>query len=98
MLCRVFTGATRVEVAVDAAGAAHGPLSLGARVQDNGTGMSRTDMQALAQRHCTSKLQTTHQLCIGCPRTLGFRGEALASIAGTWLIIDSKCTFVCIDA
>lgn len=49
------------------------------RVTDNGTGMNRDDAQLACQRFATSKLQTEHDLF--SLSTLGFRGEALPSIA-----------------
>ncbi len=49
------------------------------RVTDNGAGMSEVDVPIAVQRHTTSKLQTVDQL--SSISTLGFRGEALASIA-----------------
>lgn len=49
------------------------------RVTDDGEGMSRDDALLALERHATSKLRTVEDLaCIG---TLGFRGEALPSIA-----------------
>lgn len=49
------------------------------RIVDDGCGMSRHDAAACFQRHATSKVFAAEDL--DCIRTLGFRGEALASIA-----------------
>ena len=49
------------------------------RISDDGIGMSREDAVLALQRHATSKIRTAEDLqAIG---TLGFRGEALPSIA-----------------
>lgn len=49
------------------------------RVTDNGCGMTQADAQTCFLRHATSKIQTAQD--INGVITLGFRGEALASIA-----------------
>lgn len=49
------------------------------QVVDNGKGMSMTDARLSFERHATSKIKTTEDLF--SIRTMGFRGEALASIA-----------------
>lgn len=49
------------------------------RVSDDGIGMSRDDALLSLERHATSKIRTTEDLL--AIRTLGFRGEALPSIA-----------------
>jgi DNA mismatch repair protein MutL len=49
------------------------------RVSDNGLGMSRDDALLSLERHATSKLKSIHDL--NAISTLGFRGEALPSIA-----------------
>lgn len=49
------------------------------QVIDNGCGMSETDARLCFSRHATSKIRNANDLFI--IRTMGFRGEALASIA-----------------
>jgi DNA mismatch repair protein MutL len=66
-------GATRVSVEVQAGG-----RSL-VRVTDDGTGMSRDDALLCLERHATSKIQKAEDLA--AIATMGFRGEALPSIA-----------------
>ncbi len=66
-------GASSVDIDLERAG-----LDL-IRIRDNGSGMSSHDAQLAVQRHATSKLHQEDDLfAIG---TLGFRGEALPSIA-----------------
>ena len=64
-------GARRIEVVT-----AGGGKSL-IRVADDGSGMRRADLLLAVARHCTSKLPSDDLSSIA---TLGFRGEALASI------------------
>jgi len=49
------------------------------QISDNGCGMSPTDARMAFERHATSKIRSAKDLF--CIRTMGFRGEALASIA-----------------
>lgn len=49
------------------------------QVIDNGTGMSETDARLCLERHATSKIRKAEDLF--SIRTMGFRGEAIASIA-----------------
>lgn len=49
------------------------------QVIDNGCGMSETDARMSLERHATSKIRSAEDLF--AIRTMGFRGEALASIA-----------------
>ncbi|MCC2547863.1 DNA mismatch repair endonuclease MutL [Hymenobacter sp. BT175] len=69
----VDAGATQVQLIVKEAGKQL------VQVVDNGAGMSPTDARMSLERHATSKIRTTEDLFR--IRTLGFRGEALASIA-----------------
>jgi len=48
------------------------------RVRDDGTGMGQADVALAVERHATSKITDGSDL--DCIRSLGFRGEALASI------------------
>ncbi|MCC6443108.1 MAG: DNA mismatch repair endonuclease MutL [Armatimonadetes bacterium] len=66
-------GATRILVDIR-----DGGTSL-VRVADNGAGMSREDAVLALQRHATSKIRSADDLF--AVSTLGFRGEALPSIA-----------------
>lgn len=69
----VDAGATEIKLIVQDAGKAL------IQVIDNGNGMSETDARMCFERHATSKIQTIDDLFH--IRTMGFRGEALASIA-----------------
>jgi DNA mismatch repair protein MutL len=69
----VDAGATEINVIIKDAGKTL------VHIQDNGSGMSPTDARMSLERHATSKLRkqkTSFDI-----RTMGFRGEALASIA-----------------
>lgn len=54
------------------------------QVIDNGKGMSETDARMSFERHATSKIRTANDLF--SLRTMGFRGEALASIAAVSVV------------
>lgn len=69
----VDAGATEIRLQVNDAG-----KSL-IQVIDNGKGMSETDARMSFERHATSKIRNIDDLFH--IRTMGFRGEALASIA-----------------
>jgi DNA mismatch repair protein MutL len=69
----VDAGATQIKLIVNDAGKAL------IQVIDNGKGMSVADAQNAFARHATSKISTIEDLFQ--IRTMGFRGEALASIA-----------------
>jgi DNA mismatch repair protein MutL len=66
-------GARRIDVAIERGGG--GAIA----VSDDGCGMGREDAIVALRRHATSKIRSAADL--GAIRTLGFRGEALASIA-----------------
>jgi DNA mismatch repair protein MutL len=69
----VDAGATEIKLYLNDAG-----KSL-IQVVDNGAGMSETDARMCFERHATSKIKNIDDLFH--IRTMGFRGEALASIA-----------------
>ena len=66
-------GATQIDLLVKDAGKSM------IMVVDNGCGMSETDARMCFERHATSKISRAEDLF--AIRTMGFRGEALASIA-----------------
>ena len=66
-------GATQIDLVVKDAGKSM------IMVVDNGCGMSETDARLCFERHATSKISKAEDLF--AIRTMGFRGEALASIA-----------------
>ncbi len=66
-------GATRIAVAIELGGKKL------LRVDDDGEGMDPEDARLALERHATSKITSPEDL--GAIRTLGFRGEALPSIA-----------------
>lgn len=78
-------GATRIDVTVEEGGARL------IRISDNGTGVAEEELPLAVSPHATSKLSRAEQLqAIG---TLGFRGEALASIASvSRLRLTSRAT------
>jgi DNA mismatch repair protein MutL len=69
----IDAGATHVRVYIKDAGRTL------IQVIDNGSGMSETDARMAFERHATSKISTADDLFN--LHTMGFRGEALASIA-----------------
>lgn len=69
----IDSGASKVQVIIKDAGRTL------IQVIDNGCGMSETDARMAFERHATSKIKSANDLF--SIRTMGFRGEALASIA-----------------
>ena len=69
----IDAGATQIKVNIKDAGRTL------IQIIDNGCGMSDTDARMAFERHATSKIRTAND--IFAIHTMGFRGEALASIA-----------------
>ena len=69
----IDAGATRIQLTLHDAGRTL------IQVVDNGCGMSDTDARLCFERHATSKIRTSDDLF--AIHTMGFRGEALPSIA-----------------
>lgn len=69
----IDAGATQITIEISGGGAAY------LRITDNGSGIYREDVIPAFYRHATSKIRSSEDLF--SIRTLGFRGEALASIA-----------------
>ena len=80
----VDAGSRRVAIDVKAGG-------LGViRVTDDGEGMSRVDLPLAFERHATSKLHSDQDLV--SITTMGFRGEALPSIASVSNVVITTAT------
>src|SRR5712692_9497244 len=76
-------GAGRIEVAAEAGGKRR------IRVLDDGCGMSHDDALLAFERHATSKIRSAEDLFE--VSTLGFRGEALPSIAAvSRLVVETR--------
>ncbi len=69
----IDAGGTRIQIDIELGGRRL------MRISDDGEGMTRDDAILAFERHATSKIRTADDL--GKIGTLGFRGEALASIA-----------------
>ncbi len=76
--------ATEINIEVEQSGVAS------IRVVDNGTGIEIDDLDLVFHRHATSKLDVDDDLFH--IRTLGFRGEALASISSVSKVTLKTCT------
>ncbi len=74
----VDAGATQIKIYVVDAG------RTSIQVVDNGKGMSVTDARLAFERHATSKIQSADDLFT--LQTMGFRGEALPSIAAVSMV------------
>ena len=76
-------GASRIDIQVEGSGS--GLL----RVTDDGAGMDGDDVLLCLERHATSKIREEAQLA--AIATLGFRGEAIPSIASVaWMTVLSR--------
>ena len=69
----VDAGSESIEVSIVEGG------KIGITVRDDGTGMSEADLHLAIERYATSKIATEQDLYV--IKSLGFRGEALASVA-----------------
>ncbi len=76
--------ATRIDVEIESGG-----MKL-IRITDNGVGMSKDDLQMSLSRHATSKISNLDDL--EAISSLGFRGEALPSIASVSRLSISSAT------
>jgi DNA mismatch repair protein MutL len=79
----IDAGATRITIEIEAGGRRL------LKVSDDGEGMVRDDAILAFERHATSKIRETDDL--GAIGTLGFRGEALASIASVAKVELTTC-------
>jgi DNA mismatch repair protein MutL len=76
-------GATRIQIDIERGG--HKLI----RIRDNGSGIAKEELTLALSRHATSKLKSLDDLENIC--SLGFRGEALASISSvSRLTLSSK--------
>ena len=69
----IDAGATHIDISIEAGG------TRTIRIRDDGIGIASDDLPLAVTRHATSKIETVDDL--RAVSTLGFRGEALASIA-----------------
>ncbi|MFV9996651.1 MAG: DNA mismatch repair endonuclease MutL [Arsenophonus endosymbiont of Dermacentor nuttalli] len=76
-------GASRIDIEIERGGAKL------IRIHDNGSGIAKEDLMLALERHATSKIATLEDL--EAIMSMGFRGEALASISSvSRLILTSR--------
>lgn len=80
----IDAGGTRIAVSISQGG------MQSIRVTDDGHGMDKEDLVTAFERHATSKIKHTRDLF--AIRTLGFRGEALPSIAAVAKVVCRSAT------
>ena len=80
----IDAGATQISVSIEQGG------TRSIRVQDNGSSIPAKQVETAFSRHSTSKLRTADDL--RNIATLGFRGEALPSIAAVSVLTCVTCT------
>ncbi len=80
----IDAGTTQISVSIEQGG------TRSIRVQDNGSGIPANQVETAFSRHATSKLRTADDL--RNIATLGFRGEALPSIAAVSVLTCVTCT------
>ena len=76
------SGASEISVSIRAGGSAE------IMVADNGSGIEKNDLELALARHATSKLENSDLSSIA---SLGFRGEALASIDSVSRLTPGQC-------
>lgn len=69
----IDAGATNITIEIKNGGISY------IRITDNGNGMEKDDLEIAFERHATSKIRSADDLNV--VKSMGFRGEALASIA-----------------
>ena len=69
----IDAGATKISIEIKNGGISY------IRITDNGKGIAKDDLEMAFERHATSKIRSAEDL--NGVKSMGFRGEALASIA-----------------
>ena len=80
----IDAGATSISVDIKNGGITY------IRITDNGKGIAQDDVKVAFERHATSKIRSSADL--STVTTMGFRGEALASVASVAEVELVTCT------